>query len=216
MRLDFTETPESVNDAVTLQAVLELQPTPRLEGHPAHADGRYWCWIGELHGDGWRATWFGRRPKMGPVSVTGRFQNSRGLAYKQGSRSEVRGQVTRVQVKAIPYHCPDGRWQPLPGGPSIYRDVELAPRWFNRGGRREEDQDPKLLLWRDSGVLIEIDLDDVPRRTSRPTIVPGDVSIGDHGIWVVDNQLLRSPVPGGDHFRCPTTFEAWLTIGCCE
>lgn len=197
--LDFIETPDSAADAVTLDAVLELQPTPRLDGHRDHPDGRYWCWIGDLYGDGWRATWFGRRPRMGPVSVTGRFQYSRGLAYRRGSHGEVRGRVTRVQVKAIAHHCPDGsRWQPLRAAPPRYRDVALAPRWFDRGGRRDEESDPKSLVWRDSGVLIDIDLDNVPRRTPRPKMVPGDVSIGDHGIWVVDNQLPLAALLVGD------------------
>lgn len=191
MLLDFVETDVSPPDeAMTVQAVLELDSTPRLEGNDNHTDGRYWCWLGELFGDGWRATWLGRRPKAGSVTVTGHFLRSRGLAYKRGSHSQVRGRVTRVQVRTIPYHCPDGsNWWPLPSAPSSYRDVTLAPRWFDRSDLRDPERNLEALIWSDSGVVIDIDLDDVPSRAPRPKIVPGDVVADDHGIWIVDNQL---------------------------
>jgi hypothetical protein len=197
--LDFVETDDLPPDeATTVQAVLDLIPTPRLDGHDSHPDGRYWVWLGELFGDGWRATWLGRRPKTGAVTVTGRFRPSRGLAYKRGSHGQVRGRVTRVQVQTIAYHCPDGTWRPLPGAPRSYRDVTLAPRWFDRSSLRDLEQDRTALVWADSGVVIDLDLDDVPDRAPRPKIDPGDVTINEHGIWVVDNQLPVVALLSGD------------------
>jgi hypothetical protein len=197
--LDFVETDDPPPaEATTVRAVLELNPTPRLDGHERHPDGRYWLWFGELFGEGWRATWLGRRPKTGSVTVTGRFYPSRGLAYKRGSHGQVRGRVTRVQVQTIPYHCPDGEWRPLPGAPRSYRDVTLAPRWFDRSGLCDPEHDRTALVWADSNVIIDLDLDDVPARAPRPKIEPGDVTIGDHGIWVVDDQLPVVALLSGD------------------
>ncbi|MCP2175829.1 hypothetical protein LX13_001648 [Williamsia maris] len=39
------------------------------------------------------------------------------------------------------------------------------------------------------GVLVELDLDDVPPPTPRPDVVPGDVSCADDTVWAVDTQL---------------------------
>jgi hypothetical protein len=80
-------------------------------------------------------------------------------------------------------------WRLLPGATGSNRDVDVAPRWFDRSGFRDAEQGRTAMVWADSGVVIDIDLGDVPSRAPRPKIEPGDVAIGDHGIWVVDNQL---------------------------
>ncbi|WP_139180014.1 hypothetical protein [Gordonia westfalica] len=181
---------------MTVDAVLDLHSTPRLDGSSNRPAQRRWYWTGDLVGDGWRATWIGRRPSIGPVALTGQFRQSGGVAFNR--HAQVRGRVTRVQVRTTPYHHREGGWEPVPGAMSTYRDVDESPRWFDRAGMGDAGSDSSSVFAVETGVMIDLDLDDVDPPEPRPRIEPQAVAAGDHGIWVVDNQLPIIALLSGD------------------
>ncbi|MGW6035363.1 hypothetical protein ACWFOS_17065 [Gordonia terrae] len=211
--LDFHETSEEAPGAATVHAVLDLHPTPRLDGSSKRPEQRRWYWTGDLIGDGWRATWIGRRPKMGQVELTGQFRQSGGVAFNRNAT--VRGRVTRVQLRTTLYHHREGTWQPVPDSPSTYHDVDEAPRWFDRGGMGDADPGSDAVFSVQTGVMIDLDLDDVDPPPPRPRIEPESVAAGDHGIWVVDNQLPVAVLLSGDtatEYVFPGTITSGRTI----
>ncbi|WP_182358178.1 hypothetical protein [Tomitella gaofuii] len=168
--------------------------------------GRRWEWSGVLQGDGWTAVWSGRRPRTGQVELTGRFSSN--LDGDVGG--SVRGRVTRVQV--VSERLSRGRggsWIVKPGH-RRYRDVESAPRFFEQPWRdaaidaeiaaeKAAGRPPPVFVTGarfmpdevddDLGVLVDLDLDDVPPIPPRPRFVPGDASAAGDRWWVSDADL---------------------------
>ncbi|MFC9982888.1 hypothetical protein [Gordonia sp. NPDC127522] len=150
---------------------------------------------------------------MGQVELTGQFRQSGGVAFNRNAT--VRGRVTRVQVRTTPYHHREGAWQPVPDSPSTYHDVDEAPRWFDRGGMDDADPGSDAVFSVQTGVMIDLDLDDVDPPPPRPRIEPESVAAGDHGIWVVDNQLPVAVLLAGDtatEYVFPGTITSGRTI----
>ncbi|MGC5257178.1 hypothetical protein ACPXCG_12570 [Gordonia sp. DT218] len=155
--LEFTETFEPSREAMTVDGVLDLDPTPGFERALDSSDEhRYWT--GDLYGDGWRASWRGDRPRSGPVTLTGRLCHWYRLSYNPDS--VVRGRVARMQVVSIPYHAPAGdRWELMPGEPHRYRDVEVAPRRFDKQALLFGSPEVDVIIHGEIGLLVELDLD---------------------------------------------------------
>ena len=194
--LEFHETSDETAGTMTVHAVLDLHPTPRLDGSSKRPADRKWYWTGDLIGDGWRATWIGRRPRMGQVVLTGQFRESGGIAFNRNA--QVGGRVTRIQVRTTPYHHHEGAWRPVPEAASTYHDVDEAPRWFDRGRMDDANPDSSAVFPVQTGILVDLDLDDVDPPPPRPRIEPEGVAAGEHGIWVVDNQLPVVALWSGD------------------
>lgn len=155
--LDFVESATPSPEVMTVQAVLDLHPTPRHHRDSPPA-GENQHWTGDLHGNGWRAAWRADRPRSGPVTLTGQLTNRYTISYNPNH--VVRGRVTRIQVVSNPYHAPSGhRWEPEQQGPRRYRDVEIAPPFFDRGGLFSESPAADVILYREIGILVDLDLE---------------------------------------------------------
>jgi hypothetical protein len=155
--LDFTESAEPYRETMTVQAELDLHTTPHL-GRNGQSAGEYHFWTGDLYGDGWRATWRGDRPLTGAVTLTGHLRHWHHLAYNPNN--VVRGRVGRIQVVSIPYHAPTGdRWELMVDGPRRYRDVEMAPRFFDRNALHSQSPAADVTIYGEIGVLINLELD---------------------------------------------------------
>ncbi|MFE4499836.1 DUF6578 domain-containing protein [Rhodococcus sp. NPDC056743] len=181
--LRFVEHPATVADTVTIRAILEAGARDPIFQYTGHDLPRRWEWNGLLRGDGWTASWRNFRPRTGQVELTGRFYGVMG--YDTPSR--VRGRVTRVQLVTERYRRPPENhgWDIVPGH-RTFRDVETAPRFFDNDMFMRDDL---FEVDREVGVVVDLDLDDVPPVPARPSIVPGDVSASRETLWVIDSQL---------------------------
>ncbi|QSE41331.1 hypothetical protein JXX30_00375 [Rhodococcus erythropolis] len=180
--LRFVEQP-STADTVTIRALLEASNRDPIFQYTGHDSPRRWEWNGLLRGDGWTASWRGFTPRTGHVELTGRFYGVMGY----DTPSYVRGRVTRVQLVSERYRRPPEShgWNVVPGHRTL-RDVEAAPRFFDNDMFMRDDL---FEVDRAVGVVVDLDLDDVPPVPPRPTIVPGDVSASGEMLWVIDSQL---------------------------
>jgi hypothetical protein len=168
-------------EIMTIRGELELRDTEPFEYRDDDSGTAHWMWQGLVRGDGWTATWTGPRPLTGPVELTGYFGSS--LSYDNEGR--VRGRITRVQIISQASRCVGDTGKLADEKPCHYRDVELAP--FSH-----HDADPFDIggvQYRDIATVIDLDLDDVPPRTLRPQVLPGDVSSVDAAVWVADSEL---------------------------
>lgn len=154
--LQFRKLPAENVDTVTIRAVLTASGRPPILQNAGVDSPRGWQWSGVLRGDGWEASWRGFRPRSGHVELTGRFYGT--LSYDITSR--VRGRVTRVQLVSTGYrHPPDSHgWVIVPGHRTL-REVTESPRFFDTDVFMRDDV---YEVDRESGVWIELDLDDVP------------------------------------------------------
>lgn len=181
--LRFVELASDADDVVTVTAQLEASDRPPILQYTGEDTPRRWQWSGLLRGDGWTASWRGFRPLTGRVELTGRFYG--GLGYDTAGR--VRGRVTRARIVSERFgrRAGTGSWNIVPGHRQL-RDVDAAPRFFDREWKSETDL---VDVDNDIGVLIDLDLDDVPALPARPRIVPGGVSAAGGLLWVVDREL---------------------------
>ena len=181
--LRFVEQPATVAGTVTIRALLEASARDPVFQYAGHDSPRRWEWNGLLRGDGWTASWRDFRPRTGQVELTGRFYGVMGY----DTPSYVRGRVTRVQLVSERYRRPPEShgWDIVPGHRK-FRDIETAPRFFDNDMFMRDDL---FEADRGVGVLVDLDLDDVPPVSARPSIVPGDVSSAGETLWVVDSQL---------------------------
>lgn len=154
--LQFRELPAENVDTVIIRAVLTANGRPPIFQDAGVDSARGWQWSGVLRGDGWEASWRGFRPRSGHVELTGRFYGT--LSYDIMSR--VRGRVTRVQLVSTRYRRPPDShgWAIVPGHRSL-REVTESPRFFDTDVFMRDDV---YEVDRESGVWIELDLDDVP------------------------------------------------------
>ncbi|MBF4478255.1 hypothetical protein SAMN02745947_05543 [Rhodococcus rhodochrous J3] len=192
--LRFVELPAVGDGVVTVRALLEASTRPPIWQYTGEDTPRQWEWSGLLRGDGWTASWRGFRPLTGRVELTGRFYGVMG--YDTGGR--VRGRVTRVRIVSERFRRRPGTvgsWHMVSGYRQL-RDVDAAPRFFDRDGLFEHDGDEA-----DSevGALIDLDLDDVPDLPARPSIVAGDISAAGGVLWVVDSSLPLTVSVDADH-----------------
>ncbi|MGO4205182.1 hypothetical protein AB4Z09_26295, partial [Rhodococcus sp. TAF43] len=180
--LRFGESSPAAAGAVTIRAVLEPATTAPRKQYTGPDTPRRWQWHGLLRGDGWTATWRSFRPLTGQVELTGRFR-----AVLGDDAGRVRGLVTRIQIVTERFHstADTHSWEILRGHRRL-RDVDAAPRFFDRGAMLEQDGGEAE---RDIGVLVTLDLDDVSDVLTRPRIVPGAVSAAGGLLWVIDCEL---------------------------
>ncbi|NKS25558.1 hypothetical protein GS505_06800 [Rhodococcus hoagii] len=189
--LRFVELPESAGDVVTVRVPLEPSTRPPIRQYTGEDTPRSWEWSGLLRGDGWTASWRGFRPLTGRVELTGRFYGVLG-----NDDGRVRGRVTRVRIVSARFRRrTPGGWEIVPGHRRL-RDVDAAPRFFDRDALFESESDEAD---GDVGALVDLDLDDVPELPARPSIVPGDVSAAGGVLWAADSSLPLVVSFGADH-----------------
>lgn len=187
--LSFQELPADASDPsiVTSRAVAE----PQFAGKPVlqrpGGGEEWWEWTVLLRGTGWTATWYARRPVLGEVEVTGRLVGT--LAYAATGR--IRGRVTHVRVVSDLYRRdPEiaySTWKPVPGTRQ-YREVVTSPKVFASAirtvGRKSAFEGAHEV-----GVLVDLDLVDVPPPLLRPSLIPATVSAHGSELWVADREL---------------------------
>lgn len=181
----FTEAESTDSHVQTIRAKLDPSPRPPTLRRDASTRIEQWHWSGLLRGDGWTATWQGTRPLTGQVEMTGQFHGVLGI----DASGSVRGRVTRVQVVSrhlVRANDHPNSWELLRDSRRTYRDVDKSPRFFT--DERRDDHVGQVCRV-EIGVLIELDLDDVPERPLHPRLVAADVSTSGRDVWVLDNTL---------------------------
>lgn len=197
--LIFCEVGTEAADSDATVSVVSARAEPVGDGSPRRG-GLRWDgtvrndpphWATRLHGDGWSAFWLAPRPVLGEVRLRGTLAGDLAIT----TSSSVRGRVTRVRVVTETFTGP-GR-QRIPARQRL-RDVDVSPIRFDRGLRTPEPgragrhapvrADPCLT---ETGVLVDLDLDDVPPLPLRPALVPGALSAAGRDVWVADTRLPR-------------------------
>lgn len=130
-------------------------------------------WLTVLHGDGWEAIWEAPRPVLGQVEVRGVLCH----VLHGYLPTPTRGRVTGVGVITTPAD------QPADDSSYLLRAVDAAPRWLL------DLSGPGQVGPVESGVLVDLDLDDVPPLPLRPVFVPTDLAGHGPDLWAVDSHL---------------------------
>lgn len=178
----FSSDGHTAEELMTVRGVLDLDDIGPHEHQDADSRASWWMWRGLLRGDGWTATWYGRRPRIGPVELTGYFATS--LDCDPG---RVRGRITRVRIiSQLCQKVDDGSWESIADEPNRYRDVDRASQVHSDAPTLRGDGS----YYRDFAALIDLDIDDVPPLMLRPRVVPAIISaVDDHALWVADTEL---------------------------
>ncbi|MFC0447358.1 DUF6578 domain-containing protein [Rhodococcus jostii] len=187
----FEETAADDSDPTIVTVHADAEPLgdgfPTLQPSPDADDDRRWEWSIFLRADGWSATWNSTRPAVGSVRVTGRVIGDLGYA----TAGSVRGRIRRVQVVSDMYREDRTRprhWAAVPGTRQL-RDVETSPSNFRDDVLSTSRRVPGQGHVREGGVLVDLDLDDVPPVPARPLLVPAAISAHADRLWVTDAQL---------------------------
>jgi len=196
----FTETLPDEADPSIVTVDVDVEPLddgiPMFQ--PAASAGfrdeeRWWEWRLFVRGDGWTATWYSRRPALGRQRLTGRIIGDLGYA----TTGSVTGRILRARIVSDTYRLVEqsptapprpARWGPIPGT-RRFRDVAAATGVF-----RDDIRPPAHLAagedrTRECGVLVDLDLDDVPPPPVRPAVVPAAVSAHGPDVWIIDREL---------------------------
>ncbi|MFC9769293.1 hypothetical protein [Rhodococcus jostii] len=172
---------------VTLRATAEPAGAPVWQCASAAVAPR-WEWTVLLRGAGWTATWHTPRPVIGDVEVTGHLVGDLGYC----TDGQVRGRIIGVRVVADRYRGRFGvpsSWEILPGG-RTYRHVTEAPGGFgDELAAFDRTRTDIVEGHREIGVLVDVDLDDVPEPPVRPSLIPESVSAHGEDLWVGDTVL---------------------------
>ncbi|TQC45468.1 hypothetical protein EEB14_31560 [Rhodococcus sp. WS4] len=136
-------------------------------------------WLLEVVGDGWAAGWWSDRPVRGRVEITGRFV----VGLDSGGSDDplpVRGRVRRVWVVEQRLERTGTGGVRIVDGTERLTEVEATPHrlWSNWDMPSDDEQ------FIESGVLVVLDLDDVP--TAASGFVAGAVSVDGSDVWVMD------------------------------
>ncbi|WP_420879530.1 hypothetical protein [Rhodococcus sp. (in: high G+C Gram-positive bacteria)] len=133
-------------------------------------------WLHELSGDGWAANWWANRPTTGRIEVHGTLFAD--LTMGTDSPPPVRGRVRRVQVVSRRFdRSPSGARRVA--GTERLTEVDTTPHifWSSQEPRTDD-------AYARTGVLLDLDLDDVP--TTDSPFVAGAVSVDGTDVWVMD------------------------------
>lgn len=184
-------------------ATFDVRVEP-LNGGAPRGPGQRWdgtphdrppVWPSVIHGDGWSAHWSAPRPVVGRARLGGTLVGDLAIS----SRQWVRGRVARVRVVAetIDTSPPVQRdWRRIAGAQRL-REMQSSPRWFDHGLVLPPDAptdtwvspvpaDPYV---QEIGVLVDLDLDDVPPLPPRPSMVPGAIAAAGPHLWITDTRL---------------------------
>lgn len=135
-------------------------------------------WPLEVIGDGWSAEWLSDRPLTGRVELTGRLFV--GISWTSSDNPvRVRGRVRRVQLVEQRTEHTGGGLRAVDGTERL-TEIEATPHrfWSNWDTRSTEDH------FEEVGVLLDLDLDDVP--ATEVEFVAGAVSVDGSDVWVMD------------------------------
>ncbi|MFC9790075.1 hypothetical protein [Rhodococcus sp. NPDC127528] len=135
-------------------------------------------WPHEVIGDGWSAEWLSDRPLTGRVDLTGRLFVDIG-SRRSDNPVPVRGRVRRVQLVEQRIEHSGSGLRAVDGTERL-TEVEATPGrfWSNWDTPSTEDH------FEEVGVLLDLDLDDVP--ATEGEFVAGAVSVDGPDVWVMD------------------------------
>ncbi|MDQ2722693.1 MAG: hypothetical protein M3Y19_05210, partial [Actinomycetota bacterium] len=198
--LGFREVPDDEPDALARAYRVRAEP---LDTTPP-SRGKDWSgrvrddppmWRIQLHGDGWSARWLTPRPAVGHLELRGTITGE----WSYGVPTLTRGRITRARMVTETYERTGGGvpdWRRVASAQAL-RELGTGPLRFDHGlvpgprgahgvGRAMVAPDP----WtRETGVLVDLDLDDVPPYARRPAIVPGGLAAHGRELWVADVRL---------------------------
>ncbi|QCB50349.1 hypothetical protein E5720_05045 [Rhodococcus sp. PAMC28707] len=160
-------------------------------GPTRHRDGQ-WRWLHLLYGDGWSSKWWTDEPTHGPVTLTGIFSAGSGELNGIDTPPRVCGRITRMHLVHKQVEPMDNGWTGVAGTDRL-TEIETVPaagRWWPTEKTKDGD-------FVESGVLLELDLDNVP---TKPTpFAAGAVTLDGNTVWVMhqsDPILLRVRTAG--------------------
>ena len=166
-------------------------------------DGLYW--LGEVSGDGWAARWWSPRPVTGRVELDGSLVVD--LVDGVDDPPTVRGRVRRVQVVRQRLERISTGVRVVAGTEHL-TDVDATPRRFWSHWPTPSGDE----TWVETGVLVDLDLDDVP--VAATEFGGGSVSVHGADVWVMhraDPVLLHvdtaSTPPRITEYLVPLTVE---------
>lgn len=155
-------------------------------------------WRTRLTADRWAATWHADRPVVGELELRGTITGD----WSYGVPELTRGRVLRVRRVTQTRHRTGpgpGDWQEDPEQ-TVLTDLDPTDTvvGFESGlgvgpkvgdGPYHSMQPPERVWTYDSGLLVDLDLDDLPTRPLRPLVVPGALAVHGPDVWVLDARL---------------------------
>ncbi|MFD4470400.1 DUF6578 domain-containing protein [Rhodococcus sp. NPDC058505] len=201
---DRSLAPPAVGDVIEVSLALaaDADPPPwtrpvRATVRPAYGrspvdGGDGLRWLLEVSGDGWAARWWSERPMPRRVDLDAAFVLD--LPEGQDDPPPTRGTVRRIQVVRKRFERTDTGVRAV-GGSERLTEVESTPHQF--WSTLESDADGFV----PTGVLVDLDLDDVPPLGT--PFVPGSVSVSGIDVWVMDrsNPILLHVDTAADPHR---------------
>lgn len=168
-----------------------------------HRDGLRWLHL--VYGDGWSSQWWADESTNGPVTLTGMFSavlGNRGI----DEPPRVRGRILRIHLVHRQVRPTDNGWTGVDGTDRLTEldRVPISIDWSPTEATKTGD----LLA---SGILVELDLDDVPMLPTR--FVAGAVATDGATVWVMhssDPVLLHLDTAGSPtitRYVLPLTIE---------
>ncbi|WP_354558848.1 MULTISPECIES: hypothetical protein [unclassified Rhodococcus (in: high G+C Gram-positive bacteria)] len=150
-------------------------------GPTRHRDGQL-RWLHLLYGDGWSSQWWTDEPTHGPVTLTGIFSAGSGELNGIDTPPRVCGRITRMHLVHKQVEPMDNGWTGIAGTDRLTA-IEMVPAAGN-WSPTEKTQDGDFV---ESGVLLELDLDNVP--TMPTPFVAGAVTLDGNTVWVMPSRI---------------------------
>ncbi|AVZ38996.1 hypothetical protein CT688_05410 [Dietzia sp. JS16-p6b] len=190
--MEGTLPPLAVGEVISVTLLFETDVPPSAVGvdtfhvtvHPVHGmspgldrEG-YLTWPISVAGDGWTARWLHHAPFSGRVRLDGRLCPDLVRALP-GHPDTTTGRVRRLQLVEQEYENTGSGQQPVPGTERV-SDPDRQPDHYWPDWRVP----PGSQTFHPTGVLVDLDLDDVPEPATR--FDAGAISVSGNDVWVVD------------------------------
>lgn len=188
--LRFSSADNDTLASVTVNALAMPPRAARAAPTKRYEDGEL-RWPTTLRGDGWSAYWAAPRPAIGPIEVTGEFENdiSAGI-YGHDFEPATRGRVRRIRVRVRLEPATPHNDAQAPSG------VAGTHRWIDLQTAPDMGYVPAQPLQIDAhtqgmpeALVVDLDLDAAAQAAPRSRFCPADSVAHGRSMWTADTDL---------------------------